>query len=224
MATSAPNRQTIAAMIDHALLRPECTPSDLRAACELVTRLGVGCLCVRGSDVAEAGRLLAGRVKLAAVVGFPHGCCTTQAKVAEAHEVIADGADELDMVLNIGRLRGGQVEYVRDDIAAVVAAAANRPVKVILECAYLRREEMSAGCRAAVEAGAAFVKTSTGFGPHGARTDDVRHLRSQVGPDIGVKAAGGIRTLADALVMIRAGADRIGTSSSEAILDELERL
>jgi deoxyribose-phosphate aldolase len=218
----AGDRAKLAARIDHAALRPEATIREVRAACELAARCRVGCLCVRPCDVREAREALEGSsVALGSVVGFPHGAHATAVKVAEARRAIADGADELDMVINIGRLRSGEAGYVGREIAAVVEAAGGRIVKVILECCYLDGEQKAAGCRAARQAGAHFVKTSTGCGPGGATVEDVRYLRRHVGASMGVKAAGGIRTLADALAMVEAGADRIGTSSTETILAEL---
>ena len=215
-------RGELAAMIDHAFLRPEATRADLAAACELVKDYHVGCLCARPSDIAEAAGLLSGtQANVATAIGFPYGSTTTSTKAAEAATAIRDGADELDMVVNIGRLIGGDTDFVRADIVAVVAAAEARTVKVILECCYLNHEQMAAGCEAALAAGAHFVKTSTGTGPSGAKVEDVRFLRSCVGDSAGVKAAGGIRTLADALAMIQAGANRIGTSSTKTILEAL---
>ena len=216
------SRRELARMIDHAFLRPEATRRDLQTACDLVGKYRVGGLCVRPCDVAEAAALLkAAATKAGTVVGFPHGSAVTSIKAAEAARAIADGAAELDMVVNIGRLIAGDTDFVRADIAAVVAAAAGRTVKVILECCYLSRDQMAAGCDAALAAGAHFVKTSTGTGPSGAKVEDVRFLRSRVGDAAGVKAAGGIRTLADALAMIEAGANRIGTSSTAAMLDAM---
>ena len=216
------SRRDLAMMIDHAFLRPEATRRDLLAACKLVRKYQVGCICVRPCDVAEAAELLHGTgVKVGTVVGFPYGCAVTPIKAAEAARAIADGADELDMVVNIGRLIAGDTDFVREDIAAVVAAAAGRTVKAILECGCLNRDQMAAGCDAALAAGAHFVKTSTGTGPSGAKVDDVRFLRSRVGDKAGVKAAGGMRTLADAMAMIEAGANRIGTSSTAAMLDAM---
>jgi len=213
----------LARMIDHAVLKPEATPAEVRAACELAARHNLACLCVKGCDVPQARALLEpGGVAVGTVVSFPHGGAATSAKVAEARQAVADGADELDMVLNIGRLRSGDLKYVRSDIAAVVEAAAGRTVKVILECCWLDRRDMSAACRAAADAGANFVKTSTGFGASGATADDVRFLRKEAPRRMGVKAAGGIKTLADAVAMIQAGADRIGTSNTENILAELK--
>jgi len=219
MGETEPTKEELAAMIDHAFLRPEASRSELIEACRLVKELKVGCLCVRPCDVSEAKKLLDGSgIRLATVVGFPHGTAVAEIKAEEAALAAADGVDELDMVINIGLLRSRLVKRVRGEIAGVVQAARPRPVKVILECCYLNQREKAAGCRAAIEAGAHYVKTSTGLGPGGATIEDVRFLRRQVGEHMGVKAAGGIRTLADAIAMIRAGADRLGTSSSRAIL------
>ena len=217
------SRDRLARMIDHAVLGPDATRADLEAACELVRRHSVACLCVRPCDVAEAANALTGSgVAVGTVIGFPHGTAQSEVKVVEAVRAVAEGADELDMVVNVGRLRDGDIDYVREEIASVVRQAAGRTVKVILECCYLNREQMALGCQAAKDARAQFVKTSTGFGPKGARVADVRFLRKQAGDDLRVKAAGGIRTLSDALAMIHAGADRIGTSSTETILAELD--
>jgi len=222
MCTPKLNRNELAAMIDQALLRPEETLADLRAACRIAEKYQVASLCVRPCDVPTARELLtAGNVAVGTVIAFPHGDSATPVKVCEARRAVTDGADELDMVLNITRLRSGELKYVQDEIAAVVQAARGRIVKVILECCYLNRDQMAAACTAAKKAGAQFVKTSTGFGKWGAKAEDVEFLRRQVGESMGVKAAGGIRTLADALGMIRAGASRIGTSRVEAILCEL---
>ena len=217
-----PTAAEMAALIDHAVLKPEATADDVRAACDMAARLKLGCLCVRPRDVPLAARRLDGTgVVVGSVAGFPHGSCAPAAKAADAAFAIEHGALEIDMVAAVGALRDGDVAAVRDDIAAVVRASQGRLVKVILECCYLTRPQMAAGCQATVAAGAAFVKTSTGFGPYGARAEDVEFLRRQVGPGFGVKAAGGIRSLADALAMLHAGADRLGTSAGEAILAEM---
>jgi len=209
----------LAGMIDHAMLSPAATFADLDYACRMVIRLSVGCICVRPCDLHRAKRLLENSgVSLAAVIAFPHGSSQSAIKAFEAAQAVASGADELDMVCNIGLLRAGMVDLVADDIAAVVSAAKGRCVKVILECGFLTREQMSAGCQAAMLAGAAFVKTSTGFGPTGANVEDVQFLRRQVGSKMGVKASGGITSASQALALIQAGADRIGTSRTEQIL------
>jgi deoxyribose-phosphate aldolase len=215
------SREELAALIDHAVLKPDATAADLAATCDLCARLGVGNLCVRPGDVVVARRKLDGSgVSVGTVIGFPHGIQVGAVKAAEARHAVDDGAEELDMVIPIGRLIDGDVDFVRDDIAGVVAAGGGRTVKVILECCYLTDEQIDAGCAAAIAAGADFVKTSTGFGTAGATVEAVARLRAAVGEKLGVKAAGGIRTLADALAMIEAGATRIGTSRSEAILAE----
>ena len=212
----------VAKMIDHSLLRPELTTADVEAGCALAARYGVASVCVRPSDVPLAVRLLVGSgVLTGTVAGFPHGCTTTAAKVAETREAVAAGAAEVDMVLHVGRLRSGELEYVRDDIAAVVAAAGEAIVKVILENAYLDRDQIAAGCRAAEAAGAAFVKTSTGFAPGGATMDDLRLMRATVSPHVQVKAAGGVRTLDVLLEMANAGVTRFGATATAAILDDL---
>ena len=209
-------------MIDHAVLKPDAGRDELLGACELVERRRIGCLCVRPCDVSAASKQLTGSgVAVGTVIAFPHGATHRKVKIAEAKQAVSDGADELDMVINIARLLDGEIDYVRDEIATVVRAVAGRIVKVILECCYLDRDQITAACLAAKDAGAHFVKTSTGFAAHGATDQDVRFLRREVGETMGVKASGGIRTLADAMKMIRAGANRIGTSSTEQILAEL---
>jgi deoxyribose-phosphate aldolase len=183
--------------------------------------------CVRPSDVPLAAELLAGTgVLVCTVIGFPHGSAATSVKVAEAERALADGAVELDMVLNIGRLRSGEGEddYVRDDVRAVVdvAHAKGAIVKVILENAYLTDAEKVRACRLCEAAGADFVKTSTGFAPTGSTSADLRLMRATCGPGVRVKAAGGIRTLGDALLeALACGATRIGATATEAILAEV---
>ena len=178
---------------------------------------------MRPADVAVAVELLDGSdVFVSTVVGFPHGSSRTETKVREAELALADGARELDMVLNIGRLRSGRADDVREDVAAVVgtATAAGAIVKVILENAYLSDPEKELGCRLSEEAGAAFVKTSTGFAPSGATLDDLRLMRRTVGPSVQVKAAGGVRTLDALLEVMNVGVTRIGATATAAILDD----
>lgn len=222
MGDSGMTRKQLACMIDHAVLAPQSGEAALEAGCELATRVQVACLCVKPCDVRYARNAMVGTgIAIGTVIGFPHGGQIASVKADEASRAIEHGADELDMVINIGALRDGLIDLVKEEIAEVVHAAGIWPVKVILECAYLDRERMAAGCAAAVDAGAAFVKTSTGFAPTGATVEDVRFLRQRVGRKFGVKAAGGIKTLAQAMAMIDAGANRIGTSATEAILNEL---
>ena len=211
----------VAKMIDHSLLRPELTTAEVRLGFEVAARRGTASVCVRPSDVPSAVAALAGTgVLVGTVAGFPHGSTTTAAKVAETRELIEAGADEIDMVLHIGRLRTGDTGYVHDDIAAVVAAAQGRVVKVILENAYLTDEQKVTGCRLAERAGAAFVKTSTGFAPGGATLADIRLMRATVSPSVEVKAAGGVRTLDTLLTLHEAGATRFGATATETILDD----
>lgn len=224
------NSQTIsyeqlAKTIDHSLLRPELTEAEVIAGCELARRYHVASACVKPCHVALAARQLAGSdVAVGTVVGFPHGSSTTATKVAEARAAIAAGAVELDMVINIGELRSGQVDYVREDIRAVVEAAEGKAiVKVILENAYLTDEEKVLGCKLAERAGAHFVKTSTGFAPSGATIADLKLMRASVGPQVQVKAAHGVRTLDAILEVIDAGVARVGATATATILDDFRK-
>jgi deoxyribose-phosphate aldolase len=217
--------EQIAKTIDHSLLRPELDLDFVREGVELARRYGVASATVRPADVAFGTELLDGSdVYVSTVVGFPHGSSTTATKVFEAERALADGARELDMVLNIGRLRSGRADEVREDIAAVVAAAANRDaiVKVILENAYLDDAQKELGSRLAEDAGAAFVKTSTGFAPGGATIDDLKLMRRTVGPHVQVKAAGGVRTLDALLEVMAAGVTRVGATATETILEDFK--
>ncbi|WP_433319824.1 deoxyribose-phosphate aldolase [Micromonospora chersina] len=211
----------IAKMIDHSLLRPELTADDIRRGCEIAACRQVASVCVRPSDVGLAGAALSGTgVLVGTVAGFPHGDTRTTIKATETRELVDAGADEVDMVLHIGRLRSGETSYVYDDIAAVVAAAQGRVVKVILENAYLTDEQKVTGCRIAEQAGAHFVKTSTGFAPGGATLADIQLMRAAVSPHIEVKAAGGVRSLGTLLTLHEAGATRFGATATETILDD----
>lgn len=213
-------RADLARLIDWgAGLKPDTTDRELAAVCDEAVALGVGQLCVQPSLVLPAVRRLAGRVAVVSVAGFPHGVSLPEVKAREAALAVEQGAAEVDMVINRGWLRGGDASRAEDDIAAVVRAAAGRPVKVILETAALTEAEARLGCRVAEAGGARFVKTSTGFGYAGATVESVRLLAAAVGGRLGVKASGGIRTLADTRAMLAAGATRIGTSAAKAILD-----
>jgi deoxyribose-phosphate aldolase len=216
--------ERLAKAIDHSLLRPELDLDAVAAGCELARRYHVASACVKPCDVVLARELLAGsEVKVSTVIAFPHGSSTTAVKAFEAERALADGAEELDMVLNIGRLRSGAADEVRADIRAVVEVAAGRAlVKVILENAYLDEAQKVLGCLLAEEAGADFVKTSTGFAPSGATVEDVRSMRGAVSPRIGIKAAGGVRTLDALIEMMNAGATRVGATATRDILEELE--
>ena len=216
----------IAGMIDHSLLRPDLTRQDIIDGCGIARRYRVAAVCCAPSDVAICRQELSGSgVRVAAVVGFPHGYSTTSVKVAEAEQAMADGADELDMVLHIGRLRGGELDYVRQDIREVVAAAHARGalVKVILENCYLTDEQKRAACRLCEEAGADFVKTSTGFARGGATLEDLALMRASVSARVQIKAAGGVRDLDMALKVRETGAARFGATATEAIMEEAYR-
>lgn len=212
----------VAAVLDHAVLKPNFTSADLAAHAAMCVARSVGCLCVRPTDVAAAVRHVAGSpVVVASVIGFPHGSHRTEAKALESRLAIADGARELDMVIALGPLLSGDESRVRDDIASVVAAA--RPhgvlVKVIFETCYLTPAQIVTACRLSEEAGADFVKTSTGFGTAGATPEAVRLMLDTVGGRLGVKASGGIRTWADAVMYLDMGCRRLGVGDAATILD-----
>jgi deoxyribose-phosphate aldolase len=213
---------SIAALIDHTLLKPEATAADIRKVCAEARHYGFASVCVNPYWVGlVAGELAGSPVKVCSVVGFPLGASATEIKVAETAAAIRDGANEIDMVLNIGELRGGNPEAVRADIKAVVeiAHSGGAIVKVILETALLTDEQKVAASLLAKDAGADFVKTSTGFGPGGATAADVALMRRTVGPAMGVKASGGVRTLEDLKIMAAAGANRVGASASVKIVE-----
>jgi deoxyribose-phosphate aldolase len=217
----------LAGLIDHTLLRPEATRAQIEQLANEALLMGFAAVCVNPTWVPlVAERLRGSRVKVATVVGFPFGTTLTAAKRAEAEAAILAGADEIDMVMNIGAMRSGDLERVESDVRGVVEVSheGGALVKVILENAFLLDKEKVAASKIVKKAGSDYVKTSTGFGPSGATAADVRLMREAVGPTMGVKAAGGIRTLADVLRMLEAGATRIGASSSVAILAEAARM
>jgi deoxyribose-phosphate aldolase len=209
----------LAGIIDHTLLAPGASHLDLVRACAEARARGFATVCVHGDRLLEAAKLLEGSdVPAIAVVDFPKGEGSTAARVAEALDAVAKGAGEVDVVVALPALVAGRFEAVLDDLRAVVGAVPV-PVKVILETAALTRDRIAAGAALVRASGAAWVKTSTGFGPGGASVEHVALLRKVVGEALGVKASGGIRTAADALAMVRAGASRVGASSSVAIVD-----
>lgn len=209
----------LAGMIDHTLLAPDTTKEDLIKVCEEARNYSFATVCVNASNIPLVARLLRGSgVKPIAVVGFPLGAATATSKAFEAKEAVRAGAREIDMVINIGALKSKDFQTVFEDIYKVVSASAPYKTKVILEMASLTEDEKIIGCALSKAAGAAFVKTSTGFGKGGATVDDVRLMRRIVGGDMEVKASGGVRTTEDAKNMIDAGADRIGASASIAIV------
>ena len=218
-------KSELAKYMDHTLLKADATAEQIDRVVAEARELNTASVCVNGYWVPRVAAALEGTdVMTCAVIGFPLGAMSTAAKAAETADVVAAGAREVDMVINIGELKAGNDDVVRADIAAVAEAAhtGGAHLKVIIECCLLTEEEKIRASRLTVEGGADFVKTSTGFSTGGATVEDVRLMRETVGPDFGVKAAGGIRTLADAEAMIEAGANRLGVSASIAILSELD--
>ncbi|MFQ5707329.1 MAG: deoxyribose-phosphate aldolase [bacterium] len=213
-------QQDLAKLIDHTLLKPEATQDQISKLCDEAVRYGFASVCVNPTWVRFCREQIRGSgVLVCAVIGFPLGATTTAAKAFETRHAVQEGADEIDMVINIGRLKSGDYDLVEKDIGAVVEAAGRRAhVKVILETCYLTDEEKIQGSLLAKAAGAAFVKTSTGFGKSGASLGDVALMRKVVGTEMGVKAAGGIRDYENAMRMVQAGATRIGASASVAIV------
>ncbi|MBI2609189.1 MAG: deoxyribose-phosphate aldolase [Deltaproteobacteria bacterium] len=211
--------QDLAEFIDHTLLKPDVTRFQLEKLCKEAVEYNFKTVCVNSSNIPLVVEYLRGSSVLPiAVVGFPLGAATTSAKIYESQEAIQNGAQEIDMVMNIGALKSQDYEIVFKDIEGVVRACKSVPVKVILETAMLGHEEKIIACVLSKLAKAAFVKTSTGFGPGGATVEDVKLMRKTVGTSMGVKASGGIRTYQDAVKMIEAGANRVGASSSVAIV------
>ncbi|NKN40499.1 deoxyribose-phosphate aldolase [Streptococcus alactolyticus] len=205
--------------IDHTLLKPESTQEQIDHLLSEAVEYQFASVCVNPTWVAHCAKTLAGTgVKVCTVVGFPLGANTSSVKAFETKDAIANGADEIDMVINVGQLKSGQYEVVKADIRAVVEASQDKLVKVIIETCLLTNDEKVKACQLAVSAGADFVKTSTGFSAAGATVEDIVLMRETVGPNIGVKAAGGARSYEDAETFIEAGATRIGTSSGVAIV------
>lgn len=212
----------LAGLIDHTALRPDTTKEQIEKLCSEAIEYGFASVCVNPSYVKLCSELLTNsRIKVCTVIGFPLGATTTATKVAEASEAMENGATEVDMVINIGAIKSGDFDFVEKDIKAVVQAAKGKAlVKVILETCLLTEEEKKLCCKICKEAGADFVKTSTGFSTGGATVEDVKLMRSIVKPNLGVKASGGIRDYATANAMVEAGASRIGASASVAIANE----
>jgi deoxyribose-phosphate aldolase len=215
--------KALARFIDHTNLKPEATPADIEQLCREALEHEFAAVCVNPVNVRTAARMLRGsKVLVCSVVGFPLGATPTQAKVYETRKAIRDGAREIDMVIDVGALKAGQNERVAGDVRALVEACneGGAQLKVIIEAALLTDEEKVRACLLSQEAGAHFVKTSTGFGPGGATVHDVDLMRRTVGEGTGVKAAGGIRTFQDLTKMLAAGATRIGASASVKIIRE----
>ncbi|MGO8692543.1 MAG: deoxyribose-phosphate aldolase [Rectinemataceae bacterium] len=216
------NKASLAKTIDHTLLKAIATEQAVRELCAEARKNGFASVCVNPVWVPLCARELAGSsVMVCTVIGFPLGANASEIKAAEAKLAVAQGAKEVDMVINIGAAKGGDWKAVEQDIREVVKAAGNAAVKVIIETCYLSDSEKVKACETAARAGARFMKTSTGFGTGGATVEDVRLMKKTVGDKLLVKAAGGIRTYHDAILMLDAGADRIGASSGVTIVSEL---
>ncbi|HPD89037.1 MAG TPA: deoxyribose-phosphate aldolase [Oscillospiraceae bacterium] len=219
-------RAELAKLIDHTMLKPDATHADLHALCDEAKKYGVASVCVNSLNVWFVHKELAGTgIRTCSVVGFPLGAMASSAKAFEASCAVEDGAEEIDMVMDIASAKAGNWRKVKEDIEDVLDAceeSGGALLKVILECCLLTDEEKREACRIAKEAGADFVKTSTGFAKGGATVEDVRLLREAVGPEMGVKAAGGIRDFETACAMVEAGASRIGTSAAAKILGDEE--
>lgn len=217
------DKKTIASMIDHTLLKPEATPAQIEKLCAEAAEYHFASVCVNPVYIPLAARLLKDTgVKVCCVVGFPLGAIAPEQKAAEAASCAAMGAEELDMVIHVGAAKAGDWALVQRDIEGVVKAAAGHTVKVIIETCLLTDEEKVKACETAKAAGAHFVKTSTGFSTGGATTHDIALMRKTVGPEMGVKASGGIRDYETAMAMIEAGANRIGASAGIAIVAAAE--
>jgi deoxyribose-phosphate aldolase len=217
-------KEQLVKLIDHTLLKPDATKDDVKRLCEEAEKYGFWSVCVNPTYVSLAAKILGEtHVRVCSVVGFPLGASTTEVKALEAEIAINDGAHEIDMVINVGALKSRDYEFVEEDIRKVVERVKARKdtvVKVIIETGLLTNDEKVLACRLVKGAGADFVKTSTGFNAPGATVNDVKLMRSVVGSDFGLKASGGIRSYRDAMKLIEAGANRIGTSSGVAIIAE----
>ncbi|WP_319486381.1 deoxyribose-phosphate aldolase [uncultured Cohaesibacter sp.] len=211
--------EQLAGYIDHTILSPQATPGEVEKICREAIEFGFCSVCVNPINVPQVASLLKGSAVLTcSVIGFPLGAIPTSLKCEETRWVVSEGAQEVDMVIPVGQLKAGDADYVRSDIAAVKKACGDAKLKVIIETCLLSDEEKKLACKLSKEAGADFVKTSTGFMGGGATAEDVALMRAEVGPDLGVKASGGVRTRDDALRMIDAGASRLGASASIAII------
>lgn len=218
------NSKELARMIDHTILKANATEAEVRTLCEEALKYNFASVCINPSRVSLASEILKGsEVKVCTVIGFPLGATSINSKALETIEAINDGATEVDMVINIGKLKDKDYDYVKKDIEAVVNASKGRALtKVIIETCLLTDEEKVKACQLAKEAGADFVKTSTGFSTGGATPEDIKLMRETVGPELGVKASGGVRSYDDAIAVIKNGANRIGASASIAICEGTE--
>lgn len=215
------NKNGLSSFIDHTVLKPETGVDKIKEVCEEALKYEFASVCINPCNVKVASSLLKGsKVKVCTVIGFPLGANTTDVKVFETKDAIANGAEEIDMVINIGKLKDKEYTFVKKDIEEVVKAAKDKAiVKVIIEACLLSEEEKIMACKLSKEAGADFVKTSTGFSTGGATVSDIKLMREVVGSEMGIKASGGVRSYEDAVNMINAGASRIGASASVQICE-----
>ena len=212
--------EEILAHVDHTLLKQTATWADIQRICDEAVKYHTATVMVPSSYVPRIVAKYGDALKVATVVGFPNGNCNTAAKIAETAQALADGAQEIDMVINIGMLKAGETDYVTDEIRALKKLCGARVLKVIVETCFLTREEKIAACRAGTEGGADYIKTSTGFGPQGATLEDIALFRAHIGPNVKMKAAGGIHTRAEMEAFLAAGCDRLGASSAVAVLKD----
>ena len=215
-------REEILARVDHTLLRPEARWEDVRKICDEALEYHTASICINPCYVRQAAEYLAGRVPVCTVIGFPLGATTTRTKIEETKQALLDGAEEFDMVINIGALKAGDLDYVEQEIRALKHAVGNKVLKVIVETCLLTQQEKEAMCEVVVRAGADFIKTSTGFSTGGATFEDIALFARCIKGRCRIKAAGGIRTAEDMEKFIELGADRLGTSSAIKILSEKE--
>ncbi|MCF3653562.1 MAG: deoxyribose-phosphate aldolase [Aigarchaeota archaeon] len=217
--------RAIAGVIEHTLLKPNATEDDIKRLCEEARKYGFATVCINPIYIPLAKDLLRGsNVKVCVAVGFPLGATFSEVKVFEAKKYVEEGADEIDMVMNISMFKSGRYDYVLREKREVKEAVGDKMLKVIIETCYLSDEEKVRAAKIVEEAGADFVKTSTGFGPAGAKVEDVKLLRGVLSPRVRIKASGGIRTAKQVIELVKAGADRIGTSSGVNIMKELEKM
>ena len=206
--------------VDHTLLKAFATWEDIQKICEEAIEYGTASVCIPATYIRKVHDTYGEKINICTVVGFPLGYSTTTAKIAETQQALADGATEIDMVINIAEVKNGNYEYVTDEIRALKAVTGDKVLKVIIETCYLTEEEKIAMCKAVTKAGADYIKTSTGFGTGGATMEDILLFKEHIGPNVKMKAAGGIRSVADMEAFLNAGCDRIGTSSAIKLIKE----
>ncbi|SEA28478.1 deoxyribose-phosphate aldolase [Selenomonas ruminantium] len=218
------NAQEILSKVDHTLLKQTATWEDIKGICEEAVKYHTATVMIPSCFITKIRENYGGKLKIATVVGFPNGNCNTAAKIAETAQALADGAEEIDMVINIGMLKAGETEYVTEEIRALKRLCGERVLKVIVETCFLTEEEKIAACKCVTEAGADFIKTSTGFGSKGATLEDIKLFKEHIGEGVQMKAAGGIHTREEMVGFIEAGCTRLGASAAVKVLkDEVDK-